>query len=88
MTEPTEPPTRERTTAHVHTLLRPSTRAALDVWASRRGMTRSEAVRALVDDALWREVQGESGPLYGDLPADVARRIVADSTVSDTPDGA
>lgn len=80
------PPARERTTASLHALTTPTTREALEVWATRRGMTVSAAVRALVEDALWREVRGEPlGPLYGDLPADQARRIVAQSTESEPP---
>lgn len=69
---------RERTTRGLSALVTPSTGAAFEVWAEKRGMTVSAAVRALIEDALWREARGEPlGALYGDLPASVARQIVA-----------
>lgn len=71
---------RERFTENVHTLLTPSTKAAWLVWAGKRSMGSSAAVRALIEDALWREVRGEPlGALYGDLPASMAHHIVAAS---------
>lgn len=77
---------RERTTASVHVLVTPSTRAAFEVWGTKRGMTVSAAVRALIEDALWREARREPlGALYGDLPASVARQIVADSQSPQPP---
>lgn len=80
---PTRPPLvsdRERVTSNVHTLVTPSTRAAFEVWADKRGLKVSAAVRALIEDALWREARNEPlGALYGDLPASVARQIVANS---------
>lgn len=72
---------RERTTESVHVLVTPSTGAAFKAWARKRDMTVSAAVRALIEDALWREFRGEPlGALYGDLPASVAKQIVAAST--------
>jgi hypothetical protein len=73
----------------VHVLVTPSTGAAFEAWARKRDMTVSAAVRALVEDALWREFRGEPlGALYGDLPASVAKQIVAASTPVHPPDEA
>ena len=84
-----EPPLaaeQERFTENVHTLLTPSTKEAFRVWAGKRSMKPSAAVRALIEDALWREVRGEPlGPLYGDLPASMARQIVASSQDQQPP---
>lgn len=77
---------RERFTENVHTLLTPSTKDAFMVWARKRSMGSSAAVRALIEDALWREVRGEPlGALYGDLPASVAKQIVASSQAQQPP---
>lgn len=87
-TPPTPPlvSERERVTSNVHTLVTPSTRAAFEVWAAKRGLKVSGGVRALIEDALWREARGEPlGALYGDLPASVARQIVANSQSPQPP---
>lgn len=76
---------RERMTESMHFLVTPSVAGAFDVWAERRGLSRSAAVRALVEDALWREVRGEPlGALYGDFPASMAHHIVASSQPPET----
>jgi hypothetical protein len=77
---------RERFTENVHTLLTPSTKAAWLVWCQKRSMGSSAAVRALIEDALWREVRGEPlGALYGDLPASMAQHIVNSSKPPEPP---
>lgn len=77
---------RERTTRAFSVLVTPSTGAAFEVWAAGRGMSVSAAVRALIEDALWREARKEPlGALYGDLPASVARQIVANSQSPQPP---
>ena len=86
---PMKPTPRERFTENVHTLLTPSTKAAWLVWAGKRSMGSSAAVRALIEDALWREVRGEPlGALYGDLPASMAHHIVTSSESPESPAGA
>jgi len=80
---------RERTTASVHALIPPSTHEAFTVWAQSRGLSVSAAVRALINDALWREWRDEPlGALYGDLPAGVAQRIVERLSEAESDSGA
>jgi hypothetical protein len=71
-------PSPERTTVDLHGLVTPSTAEAFALWAASRGLTTSKAVRALVIEALVRELQGAPvGALYSELPPETAARIVA-----------
>jgi metal-responsive CopG/Arc/MetJ family transcriptional regulator len=51
--KPTPPKPESRVGVNVR--LRPASIAQLDAYASRQGMTRSEAIRQLLSDALARE---------------------------------
>lgn len=79
-------PAPERMTKLVQTLVTPTVGEAFSLWASKRGLTVSAAARALIVDALYRELSASPvGPLYSDLPPDAARRIVALLKGHDTP---
>lgn len=81
-----ENPARERATVHVSSLLPPTTAETFALWASKRGLTTSGAIRALIVDALVRELSASPlGPLYSDLPPDEAARIVRRLGERDTP---
>lgn len=82
----TPPPAREKATKSLHALVPPSTHEAFELWAATRGLTASGAVRALVVDALLRELTASPlGPLSRDLPPDTAARIVAHLRDRQTP---
>lgn len=79
-------PARERATVHVSSLLPPSTAEAFALWASKRGLGTSGAIRALIVDALVRELSASPlGPLYSDLPPETAAQIVARMGERDSP---
>lgn len=80
------PAEREHTTKNLHVLVTPSTREAFEAWCVSRGMTLSGGVRALVEDALYREASGEPlGALYGGLTTAKARQIVTELQARGTP---
>lgn len=77
---------RERRTAPVHAVVRPTTKALFTLWAKRRGLTDSAAIEGLMVDALLRELSSVPvGPLARDLPPDAAARIETLLGVRDTP---
>lgn len=77
---------REHTTKNLHVLVTPSTREAFEAWCVSRGMTLSGGVRALVEDALYREASDEPlGALYGGLTTAKAHQIVIKLRARETP---
>lgn len=71
--------TPEKMTTHVHTLTTATLGQAFELWAESRGLSRSKALRGLMNDALWREAHGQPlGPLVSDIPPAELDRIVAD----------
>lgn len=77
---------RERRTAPVHAVIRPTTAGLFKVWAENRGLTVSAAVEGLMVDALLRELTASPvGLLTRDLPPNAAARIETILGSRDTP---
>lgn len=69
----------DRQTVSIHALVTPKTAEAFRLWAAKRGLNASAAVRTLVVDALVRELTSAPlGALYSELPPEMADRIVAE----------